>query len=452
MWIILLGFAVAISVIQYLSYRRKYEVAATVPCAKPSYPLIGSAYLFVGKSSEKMFWNMRNLFNTKEPLFRFWLGSKMIFGTSDPDVTQQIMSDPVWLDKPFLYEFFDMSYGLFGAKHQLWKSQRKALNPSFNTKILHGFIPIFSDGSKKLVNRLLTFPDGSTVDMMQYVGRYTMEMVLGTTLGLDINAIDDADSIVHEVERYISLSSKRLLNIYHYADIIYRRTTIYREKQYLRDRLDQVISKIVNEVAVRYAEPQRQLIQPENDVKRPQIFVDEIFTNKLKHFSDEEIIDNVYTIIGAGTDTSALTVCYACLLLAFHPEWQQRLHDEIMQSHPEEEPDFSPDSMKQLECLEMFLKETLRLYPVAGMVARQSLEGTLVGGHKIPAGSILAVHIYNLHHNADLWGPDVESFDPERFSAARSKDRHPFAFLAFSGGSRNCIGKPKRKKSVLDMP
>ncbi|XP_055546229.1 cytochrome P450 4c21-like [Wyeomyia smithii] len=440
MWILLLGFAVVLSVIQYLSYSRKNDIAATVPRVKPSYPLFGSANLFLGKSSVKKFWNMRNLCNNKEPLFRFWMGSEMILGTSHPDIAQQILTDPVWLDKPFLYDFFDVNYGLFGAKHKLWKSQRKALNPSFNMKILQGFIPIFSDGSKKLVNRLAGFPEGATVNMMDNVGRFALEMVLETTLGLNISAVDEADALVQKIERYFLLSSKRLLNVFHYADKIYHWTSAYRAKHHLRQYLDQIVGKIVNEVAVRYEGTYQQSTEPENEIKRPQIFVDEIYTNKWKQFTDVEILDNVYTILGAGTDTSALTICYACLMLAFYPEWQQKLYDETMQNFPEDEPDFTLNSIKQLEYLEMFLKETLRLYPVAAMVARQSTEGTLVGGHKIPAGSILAVHVYNLQRDPDFWGPNATDFDPERFSAKRSQDRHPFAFVAFSGGSRNCLG------------
>ncbi|XP_058818546.1 probable cytochrome P450 313a4 [Topomyia yanbarensis] len=383
---------------------------------------------------------MKKIFNQEENLFRFWLGPRMFFATSHPDIAQLILSSPDWLDKPFLYEFFELNYGLFGAKLHVWKSQRKALNSTFNLKILQSFIPIFNQCSKKLVDRLCRFPEGATVNIMEHVARFTMETVLETTLGLDISIVEEADLIVSKVERYFYLTSRRLLNVHHYPDVIYRWSEAYQEKCSLRNYLDRVVMKIVDDIALRHANLLRDSTETDEEFKKPQIFVDEMFTNKLKKFEDREIIENVYTMIGAGTDTSATAVSYTCLMLAFYPDVQQKLYEEVMQLYPTNETEFTLDSLKQLQYTEMVLKETMRLYPVAPYVMRQSVAGTQIGDVKIPVGSLLLISIYSLHRRVDVWGADAAKFDPERFSAERTKDRHPFAFLAFSGGSRNCLG------------
>lgn len=61
-------------------------------------------------------------------------------------------------------------------------------------------------------------------------------------------------------------------------------------------------------------------------------------------------------------------------------------------------------------------------------------------GYTIPAGCNLTLHIYRVHRDPDVWGPHPENFDPDHFLPERIQGRHPFAYVPFSGGQRNCIG------------
>lgn len=61
------------------------------------------------------------------------------------------------------------------------------------------------------------------------------------------------------------------------------------------------------------------------------------------------------------------------------------------------------------------------------------------GGIILPAGIFVYVMIYDLHHNPKYW-PDPEKYDPDRFLPENSTNRHPFSYIPFSAGSRNCIG------------
>lgn len=63
-----------------------------------------------------------------------------------------------------------------------------------------------------------------------------------------------------------------------------------------------------------------------------------------------------------------------------------------------------------------------------------------VGSCVIPRGSIILLSFHNLHKDPDVWGSDSHKFDPEHFLPEKIATRHPYAYLPFSGGARNCIG------------
>uniref|UniRef100_A0A8C8ZJS0 Uncharacterized protein n=1 Tax=Prolemur simus TaxID=1328070 RepID=A0A8C8ZJS0_PROSS len=95
--------------------------------------------------------------------------------------------------------------------------------------------------------------------------------------------------------------------------------------------------------------------------------------------------------------------------------------------------------LDQMPYTTMCIKEALRLYPpVPGVARKLSQPVTFPDGRSLPKGVIVLLSIYGLHHNPKVW-PNPETFDPSRFAPGSLPHSH--AFLPFSGGSRNCIGK-----------
>uniref|UniRef100_A0A8D2EBI6 Cytochrome P450 family 4 subfamily A member 11 n=1 Tax=Theropithecus gelada TaxID=9565 RepID=A0A8D2EBI6_THEGE len=95
--------------------------------------------------------------------------------------------------------------------------------------------------------------------------------------------------------------------------------------------------------------------------------------------------------------------------------------------------------LDQMPYTTMCIKEALRLYPpVPGISRELSTPVTFPDGRSLPKGITVMLSIYGLHHNPKVW-PNPEVFDPSRFAPGSAQHSH--AFLPFSGGSRNCIGK-----------
>lgn len=132
---------------------------------------------------------------------------------------------------------------------------------------------------------------------------------------------------------------------------------------------------------------------------------------------------------------------YVALALAVYQEFQEKVYQEICSVYPpDQELTITVDSLQQLQYSEMFLKECMRLLTVGPALVRKTLQDVDLGEIKVPRGNTLIISIYNLHRRKDIWGPNADRFDPENFSPERSAGRHPYAFLPFSAGNRNCPG------------
>ena len=154
--------------------------------------------------------------------------------------------------------------------------------------------------------------------------------------------------------------------------------------------------------------------------------------------SDEEIRDEMVTMLVAGHETTATSLAWTIHSLLQNPEALEAARAEVAQVVGEGRrlPPPSPDQIAALDNLDAVIKETARLNPVVPIVVRRLEKDTPVGDYRIQAGNIVAPCIYLTHRRPDLW-PDPERFNPERFVGQRID---PYTFFPFGGGTRHCLG------------
>ncbi|UYV77769.1 CYP4V2 [Cordylochernes scorpioides] len=142
-----------------------------------------------------------------------------------------------------------------------------------------------------------------------------------------------------------------------------------------------------------------------------------------------------------GHDSASLSASWVLYLLGLHPEIQKRVHSEMDDVFGEDfERLVETEDAKKLKYLECVMKESQRLYPVVPYIGRCLSEDLAIDKYIIPAGSTVAVFLYMIHHSPDVY-PNPETFDPDRFLPENVNKRHPFAYLPFSAGPRNCVGQ-----------
>ncbi|KAK6912339.1 Cytochrome P450 [Dillenia turbinata] len=135
---------------------------------------------------------------------------------------------------------------------------------------------------------------------------------------------------------------------------------------------------------------------------------------------DKFIVDNTKNLYFAGHETTGVTLAWALMLLASHPEWQNRARAELT----------------------MVIQETLRLYPPGVFAVREARRDLTLGSIRIPKGIAVQIPIPMIHHDPTLWGSDASQFNPERFSQGilgAAKIAH--AFMPFGFGNRICVGQ-----------
>lgn len=159
----------------------------------------------------------------------------------------------------------------------------------------------------------------------------------------------------------------------------------------------------------------------------------------------EEIKGECYNMVLAGIDTTAVTLHHALILLAMFPQYQDNVFDELKEVYPDSG-DFEVEyeELQKLVYLDRVLNETLRLIPSAGITVRNSKEDFRLSNKVlVPKGVAIIVDIFNIHRNEDYWGPHAHIFNPDNFLPDNVRERHPYAFIPFSKGRRNCIGSIK---------
>nr|XP_023876223.1 cytochrome P450 714A2-like [Quercus suber] len=156
--------------------------------------------------------------------------------------------------------------------------------------------------------------------------------------------------------------------------------------------------------------------------------------------TDRFIVDNCKNIYLAGYETTAVSATWTLMLLASNPEWQQRVRTEVLEICADQMPD--ADMVRKMKTLTMVIHESLRLYPPVPVVSREAFRDMKFGDINVPKGVNVWTLMVSLHQDPDIWGPDANIFNPERFANGVSGAcKLPYVYMPFGVGPRICAGQ-----------
>ena len=153
---------------------------------------------------------------------------------------------------------------------------------------------------------------------------------------------------------------------------------------------------------------------------------------------DEQLRDEVMTIVMAGHETTAIALSWTFYLLGKHPAVEEKLHSELETMLDGRPP--TVGDLPRLPYTAAVIKESMRLYPPAWAIGREASEDCEIGGFHVPAKTQLFISQYVVHHDPRFF-ERPNSFIPERWEENLEKQLPKFAYFPFGGGPRLCIGQ-----------
>lgn len=349
------------------------------------------------------------------PLRRRRVFGKVRLTVSDPEAVRRVLVEnagnyartaiTIRMLRPMLGD------GLLISEGAAWRHQRRALSPAFTPRAVETLVPHILSATDEAVSALEGPAASGPVDLFAALQHLALEIAGRTMFSVGMARHGQ------RLRGFLAAYSERLGRPHLTDALVPLRFATPLDRARARFRRDWVAfldTVIADRAAERDGRP-RDLLDHLRAARDPETG---------RSFTAEELRDQVATMILAGHETTALTLLWACTLLALDPEAQARVAAEADGAD-------KPFTRAVID-------ETLRLYPPAFIIARAALGPDVLAGQPVARGDSVTISPWLLHRHRRLWR-DPDAFDPGRFLPGAAPVPR-FAYMPFGAGPRICIG------------
>ncbi|KAJ1519176.1 hypothetical protein ONE63_011220 [Megalurothrips usitatus] len=429
---------------------RWHTLSKNIP-GPPAFPIIGAA-LTVAKHPDKLFRQMQWLWTTYGSTIRLWLGPYLYVILTEPDDVEVFCTSAALADKPHQYASMlapVLGRGLITINNPQHRAHRKVISTSMHLDILKGFVNVFGCRSQELVGKLRRHAErGEVFNMSPYLGFCVNHSLCETVLSTDMAGVEkDRDELIRVADQASWIMFFRLFRPWYWSNRLFALlSSRYKVYASVVHGMQSFVHKVFNIKM----ELIRKGVRPE--AKRL-AFLDHVLASDARTvLTEEEIKEELRTLIWAGSTTTTDSLGFFFIAMSMLPDVQSKIHEELDSVFGEDRTrpvDF--DDLPHLQYLERCIKEGLRMFPPVCCFARAVSEDvTLPSGHVLPKDTVAVTVPYAVHRD-QKWFPDPEKFDPDRFLPENCTGRHPFTYIPFSAGSRNCVGQRYAMMSMKAM-
>ncbi|XP_020296146.1 cytochrome P450 4C1-like isoform X2 [Pseudomyrmex gracilis] len=440
----------------YVHHKRSGRLIRLIP-GPPSVPIFGSALLF--QCSPRNIWMLVRYFvDTMYPVMKLWIGPECIIILRHPDDLEKVLSTTKHNEKSRVYITVRpwLNDGLLTSKGNKWHTRRKLLTPAFHLNILRQLVDVLVEGGNHMTKSLKESEETIIQDLVSFVTEHTLNAICETVMGISLRSFDTFEEeyrkAVHDIGH---LLVHRVFSPWLFPDWMFALSPTNRKQTKMLKILHGFTEKIIKERKLyhertedRYLKNTESNTLKETDdaevigIRKKRLAMLDLLiaASRETDITDLDIREEVDTFMFEGHDTTAMGVCFALLLLAEHKDIQDRVRTEVNDVMEETKGNLTMASLQKLPYLERCLKEALRLYPSVPNISRTLAEDIKCQSYIVPANVYVNIDIYAVHRDPHFW-PNPDVFDPDRFLPDQVQNRHPYCYIPFSAGPRNCIGQ-----------
>ncbi|XP_025262192.1 probable cytochrome P450 6a13 isoform X2 [Camponotus floridanus] len=361
----------------------------------------------------------------------------------DPDLIKDILIKDFskFADRghPVFSEKADpLSQHLFSLEPKRWRPLRIKLSPVFTSgklKEMFSLISECADHLEQYIEKLVS--KNETIECREVTAKYTTDVIGTCAFGIEMNALSDEDSEFRRMGRMVFTPTwQNILRM----KIKHAFPWLYEMLSYIlpQSEVNQFFTRVVTET-INYRETNNVIRHDFIDMLR------ELKKNPDKvgdiEMTESLIASQAFVFFLAGFETSSTTMSHALYELALNQQIQDKLREEINQEYTKHDSNLTYENVKEMNYLDKVFKETLRKYPPATFLMRQSTSSYTFDDTTldITKNQKVWIPIFAIHRDPDIY-PKPDIFDPERFNDEAIQTRHPMHYLPFGDGPRNCIG------------
>ncbi|KAI9070939.1 hypothetical protein K1719_047101 [Acacia pycnantha] len=352
-----------------------------------------------------LFFSLYDWFLEHGAVYKLAFGPKAFVVVSDPIVARHILRENAFCyDKGVLADILEpiMGKGLIPADLDTWKQRRRVIAPGFHASYLEAMIKVFTACSER------------TILALDIIG-------LGV-FNYDFGSVTKESPVIKAVYGTLFEAEHRSTFYIPYWKIPLARWIVPRQRKFQNDLkiinscLDGLIKNAKDSRDADVEKLQQRDYLNLKDASLLRFLVDV----RGADVDDQQLRDDLMTMLIAGHETTAAVLTWACFLLAQNTTTMEKAQAEVDSVLGNRRPTL--ESLKNLQYIRLIVIEALRLYPQPPLLIRRSLKSdVLPGGYKgnkdgyaIPAGTDLFISVYNLHRSPYFWDSPRE-FEPERF-------------------------------------
>ncbi|XP_072144213.1 cytochrome P450 4C1-like [Dermacentor andersoni] len=358
-----------------------------------------------------------------------------------------------------------------------WRSRRKLLTPAFHFRVLDSCVGIFNEQTRVLVQKIRDSSHLDFVDLFPMMTHFTLDVLCESSMGIQLGAQGTSQhNYFKNLHTLLNCGMERLSKPWLWWNTAYNLSR--QKRKFTRAAKD--LNNFVNEgynkdsmrtkalrnmlswislfdqylflylSATKVIRKRKEILRQEkNGDKKDQTskfskaFLDVLLRHHLQDstLSEDDIMEEVNTFLFAGHETTAVGLTYLLYILGLHQDVQDKVVDEINSIFQGNlECDVTREDASLMKYLECVIKESQRIFTILPIYGRKIEEDFQVGKYVVPRGSTCVI-LGQILHKDPRYFPDPNVFDPDRFLPENSKGRHPYAFLPFSAGPRNCVGQ-----------